>query len=91
VYLLPFWGYLVWEFEQSSWLRWIVVVAIPLLWAPRDAIRSIEAFKDIRLPAIAEAYELWALLSVVTLAILRLHGVAGASVRKPLVRTSLSR
>jgi len=75
VYLLPFWGYLVWESQQSLCSRWIVVGALPFLWAPPAAIRSIDAFERIRLPAVAEVYDLWALLLVTSLAILRLHGV----------------
>jgi hypothetical protein len=73
VFMFPAWGYLVWEFEQSWWLRWIPVVSLPLLWAPPVAVRSVQAFEDIKLPPLLEAYELWALLLVALLAIARLY------------------
>jgi hypothetical protein len=73
LYLVPLWGYLVWEAGQSPRSRWVVAAALPFLWFPRDAVRSIDRLKHIRLPALAESYELWGMLLVVAIAILRLH------------------
>jgi hypothetical protein len=74
VYLLPFWGYLIWDFQRSPLTRWAVVIVLPFFWLPPSAIRSIDRFQDISMPVVVESYPFWGLILLTTMATLRLHG-----------------
>nr|WP_165253273.1 hypothetical protein [Paludisphaera soli] len=69
--------YLYWEAKQSPWSRWIIAVALPLIWATREAIERLDRFQvtaKLDRNAFAGSYELWGVLQVVSLAIVRLYG-----------------
>ena len=74
VYLVPFWGYLIWDFQRSPLTRWPVIIVLPLFWAPPIALRSIDRFHSVSVPVMVESYPLWGLILLTTMAILRLHG-----------------
>jgi hypothetical protein len=74
VYLLPFWGYLFWDFRRSLFTRWVVIIVLPLFWLPPIALKSIDRFQDISMPVVVESYPFWGLILLTTMAILRLHG-----------------
>ncbi|WP_161602504.1 glycosyltransferase family 87 protein [Tautonia marina] len=77
VYLVPFWGYLVWEAKQSPWSRWAIVMALSLQWATREAIERKDVFnltEKLERNAFLGTYELWGTLFVVTFAMARLYG-----------------
>jgi hypothetical protein len=74
LYLVPLWGYLVWEARRSPGLRVLIALALLLLWAPHRTFRLFDHVTGIRLPWIVDFTELAALLLVVMISLARLHG-----------------